>query len=95
MNPKVSASDVTVCVEAHVRLGAQRVAEVDVLFVACLLLGEWLEQTSETLGQMGKRHETRQLAEDLLLRCGDSVDAVAPAERLRLEPFPTALARCH
>jgi hypothetical protein len=45
MNPKVSASDVTVCVEAHVRLGAQRVAEVDVLFVACLLLGEWLEQT--------------------------------------------------
>jgi len=95
MNPKVSASDVTVCVEARARLGAQSVAEVDVLFVACLLLGKRLEQTTETLGEMGKRHETRQLVEDLLRRCGDSVGAVAPVERLRLEPFPTDLAGCH
>jgi hypothetical protein len=36
---KVSASNVTVCVEAHARLGTQLVADADVLFVACRLLG--------------------------------------------------------
>jgi hypothetical protein len=88
MNPNVSASNVTLCVGAHARLGAQRVADVDVLFVACLLLGERLEHNSESLGQMEKRHETRQPAEDFPLRCVESVGAVAPVERLRLRPFP-------
>lgn len=48
MDPKVSASNVTVCVGAHPRLGEQRIADVDVLFVACLLLGERLEHHSES-----------------------------------------------
>ena len=51
----------TVYVEALAHLDAQRGADVDVLFMACLLLGERLEQRSEILEQMGNRHETRQL----------------------------------
>ena len=95
MNPKVSASNVTVCVGTHARLLVQRVADVDVLFVACLLLGERLEHHSESLGQMERRHETRQRVGDLLLRYGESVGAVAPVERLRLEPSPADLGSRH
>jgi hypothetical protein len=95
MNPKVSASNVTVCVGTHARLLVQRVADVDVLFVACLLLGERLEHNSESLGQMEKRHETRQLVGDLLLHRGGSAGAVASIERLRVEPSPTDLGGHH
>ena len=95
MNPKVSALSVTICVGAHPRLGKQRPADVHLLFVACLLLEERLENHSESLSQTERRPETRQLVGDLLLRYGDSVGAVATVERLRLEPSPADLGGRH
>jgi len=95
INLKGLASNVTVCVGIHARHAAQRVADVDVPFVACLLLEERLEHNSESHGQMEKRHETRQPQEDLWLRYGESVGAVAPVERLRLGPFPAHLRDRH
>ena len=84
MKLKGLASNVTVCVGAHARHAVQRVADVDVPLVACLLLGERLEHESENLGQWEKRRETGQMAANRLLR----YRADAAVERLRLKRFP-------
>src|ERR1700730_16004155 len=72
---KGSASQVTVSVPTHARPRAQPMEDVGILFMACLLLCR----------QVRTCHEAIQLVGSLLLQCGGSGGAVAPAKRLRLE----------